>query len=243
MLNRLYLLGVLVLVTTPTGALMPGRQVFALPPGGTDALTVSAQAHLTSRLGQETIFFAGQATIVRSDPYMDGSVEVVDLEIVSLVLNGNSVTGPVTITQSPTLASLGEIRGDWPSPPSMDMFLEISAPASPNPTISLHNDASIHVQTMYQGSPIAISTWPPTAVPWEADLATCAPLMPTLPKDVCITELSFTLSGTTLGGVGGVSELAPLGASGGRQDMVLAGLSFVLLFGAAGWSAYRVMAR
>jgi hypothetical protein len=214
------------------------QRAYAFPPAGTDDVQVAANVSLTSRLGQETINFSGTATISRGNSNMDGGVEVIDLKLVSLALAGDSITGPVTITQSATLQSLGEIRSnqpgqDWPASAYLDLFVDVGAPASPDPTITKHNEDPIHIVPMFQGSPISISSWPPSAVPWEADLSPCVSLLPTLPKDVCVTSLSLTLSGENAGEVGGLAELTRAGGadaalSGTQTGNAWLAASFVL---------------
>ncbi len=71
---------------------------------------------MASRLRQETIPLEGLVTFVRGDPYLDGDVEVVDVEIVNLNLLGESTTGPVVVSQSETFQSTGEIRSLQPPP-------------------------------------------------------------------------------------------------------------------------------
>jgi hypothetical protein len=214
MLHQLYRPVLLALIGLVLVVGAPERQAYAYPPAGTDDVEVWAQISLTSRLGQETISFAGTASISRSDPYDDGGLQVVDLEIKSLLLGGESVTGSVVITQSSTNQSLGQIRSDqpgedWPASAHLDVFVDVIAPASPGDTLSKHNNVAIHAVPMYSGEELAISSWPPTAVPWEAAPSPCVPLLPTLPKDVCVTALSMTVSATGAGGgVGGHSELS-----------------------------------
>ncbi len=209
----------LLLLLFVAGLALAAEQAHAYPPAGSETVPITATASLTSRLGQETISFSGIATIARSDPYMDGGVDVVDLELTSLVLSGNSVTGPVTITQSATFPSLGEIRSDqpgqdWPASAYLDIFVDVSAPASPADTITKHNEDAIRVEPMSFGSPLSISSWPPSAVPWETDLTSCVSLLPTVPKDVCVTSLGFVLiGGPTDGEVGGLAELARIGGA------------------------------
>lgn len=200
-------------------AALPARQTYALPPAGSDVVQVTARVSLTSRLGQESIYFIGSATIERGEPYVDAGVAVVDLEMTELTLAGESITGLVTITQSTTLQSLGEIRSnqsgsDWPASAYIDVFVEIGAPASPGSEITVHNATAFHVLPMYDGSELPISSWPPTAIPWQADFATCVSLLPILPKGVCVTELSMTMSATGAE-VGGFAELPGVVTPGG----------------------------
>ena len=226
----LILVGFAALVAAPAGP------AYAFPPAGTDAVQISADISFTSRLGQEAISFTGVAAIARSDPYDDGGVQVVDLEMTSLTLGGESVTGPVVITQSTTIPSLGEIRSnqpgqDWPASTYLDVFVEVMAPASPSDTISKYNIDPIHALPTFGGEELTISSWPPNDVPWEASLSPCIPLYPTLPKDVCVTTLSMTMS--TVAGVGGFSELPSVLATrsegpGARAMLVVAGFGVVL---------------
>ncbi len=51
---------------------------------------------------------------------------------------------------------------------------------------------------------------------WVADLPSCVSLLPTDPKDVCVTGLSLVLIGGNSGSeeVGGLAELSRIGAAG-----------------------------
>ena len=139
---------------------------YALPPAGTDVLDVVGQVSVVSLLGTETISLAGTMTIVRGDPQLDGGGEVVSAEIVSLSLAGESVTGPVTVSESPTFASSGEIRSLQPPPDQFpassffDVFIEVAVPASPSPTVTLHNEAPLHIVPMSGGNEVSLSSWP-----------------------------------------------------------------------------------
>ena len=237
MLNHLSR-SVLLLILAGFAALVagPASPAYAFPPAGTDNVQVSAEVSFTSRLGQETISFTGIMVIARSDPYDDGGVQVVDLEITSLTLGGDSITGPVVITQSTTTQSLGEIRSnqpgqDWPASTYLDVFVEVAAPASPQDTISKYNIEPIHTLPTFGGAELPISSWPPADIPWEADLSPCISLHPTQPKDVCITALSMTMS--TVAGVGGFSELPGVlatrsGGPGARAMLAVAGFGVAL---------------
>ena len=216
----------------------PASPAYAFPPAGIDHVQVSADVSFTSRLGQETISVTGIATIARSDPYDDGGVQVVDLEITSLSLGGESITGPVVITQSTTTQSLGQIRSnqpgqDWPASAYLDVFVDVVAPASPQDTISKHNIEPIHALPMFAGAELPISSWPPADIPWEASLSPCISLHPTQPKDVCMTALSMTMSAVT--GVGGFSELPSVlttRSEGPGANVVLAVVGFGVVLAA-----------
>ena len=202
---------------------LTAQQAHAYPPAGSDTVPVTATVSFTSRLGQETILFSGIVTISRSDPYMNGGVEVVDVELTSLALSGNSITGPVTITPSTSFQSLGEIRSDqpgqdWPASAYLDVFVEVAAPASPTTTISKHNEVAIQIVPMIGGSPVSISSWPPLAVPWEADLSPC------------VTSLSMLFNGVPSGEeVGGLAELARIGGADAGNPGVAGGYVLAVL--------------
>lgn len=210
-----------------TALALPAKPAFAFPPAGTDALDVSGTVSVTSRLGSETIDLTGTAEIARSDPYLDGGVSVVDLEIVSLDLTGSSLTGSVAASESATLVSLGEIRSqqpsaDFPADLYLDAFVVISAPASPQPAITLHNNTALHLTPSFGGTPFPISSWPPPpSPPLVADTTPCVPLLPTDPMAACLTDVSvaFGQEPGPGGGVGGFTELAPPVASASERAL------------------------
>jgi hypothetical protein len=73
--------------------------------------------------------------------------------------------------------------------------------------VVLHNDAPLHVVPMSGGSEVPISSWPPS-VAYQAEPDPCVPLLPALPKGVCVTGLSFQLSGVQPPDpVGGIAEI------------------------------------
>ena len=187
----------LVALLTTISLLSFDRTARALPPGGTDLLNATAQVGITSRLGSETINFTGTATILRQDPHMDGSVEVADAEIVGLSLSGQSLTGTVNVSESASRASTGEIRSlqpqaQFPASSFFDVFIEASVPASPQPTLMLHNEAPLSVIA----SP-NLSAWPPVGVTYQGQFDPSVPLLnpqgSTLPADIRVTSVSITL--------------------------------------------------
>ena len=149
--TKLSLVGLLVLALVGAGQLHSAPPVLALPPAGTDVLDVSGEVSLTSLLGSETIPLSGTVTIQRSDPQIQGGVEVVDPEIVAMDLAGTSLTGPITVTESAILVSSGELQSQQPPPNQFpassffDVFLVVVAPASPSPTITLHIEVPLHL--------------------------------------------------------------------------------------------------
>lgn len=192
-------------------ALLPsGRTARALPPAGTDNVWLSGQVSIVSRIGQETVQLTGTATIDRSNPQLQGGVEVVDTEIVAMSLTGQSVTGPVSVAESPTLASTGRIQSKQPPPDQFpassffDVLVQVTVPASPGGSVVLHNDVPLRLAPTGN-----IARWPPVGVAYVAAPDPCVPLIPTQPKNICITSASFTFTQA----VGGETELADRSAS------------------------------
>lgn len=195
----------------------------ALPPAGSDYVYVTADVLVKSRIGTETIHFTGTATIVRQDPHLEAGVEVVTDQVTAMDLSGSSTGGPVHISQSAANPTDGEIRSLQPSPQQypassfFDVFVDVSVPASPESTLTLHNAAAIHLVATSN-----ISSWPPYGVQYRLQLsppptptatratstitptatipgggASCAdgiPLLPGNPAEVCITDVTFTMS-------------------------------------------------
>ena len=238
-----------------SGALLPLRApVFALPPAGTDVLDVVGQVSVVSRLGTETISLAGTITIVRGNPQLDGGVEVVSAEIVSLSLAGESVTGPVTVLESPTFALTGEIRSlqsppdQFPASSFFDVFIEVAVPASPIPTVTLHNEAPLRIVPMSGGSEVSLSSWPPSGVTYVVEPNPCVPLLPSAPKEICVTSLSFTLD-PPVGGIAGLPAVkgGPAAADSADDSTALvAGIASgvagaLALSGAAWWTKSRLL--
>ena len=233
-----------------SGVVLPLRApAYALPPAGTDVLDVVGQVSVVSRLGTETISLAGTITIVRGNPQLDGGVEVVSAEIVSLSLAGESVTGPVTVSESPTFASTGEIRSLQPPPDQFpassffDVFIEVAVPASPSPTVTLHNEAPLHIVPMSGGSEVSLSRWPPSGVTYRVEPSPCVPLLPSAPKEICVTSLSFTLD-PPVGGIAAPPEPAGTSLETGGMSGVLVGIAagvagVLALSGAAWWTKSR----
>jgi len=182
---------------------MPPRSGRALPPAGTDTLNVSGTVSVTSRLGSETIPLSGTVTIQRGDPRLDGGVEVVDAEIVSMSLTGASLTGPISAIESPTRSSTGQIRSLQPPPDQFpassffDVFIQVQVPASPSPTITLSNTTALRVVPRSGGVEVPINAWPPSGVTYEKPSAPCVSLLPNLPAQVCVTGLSIVLNAPT----------------------------------------------
>lgn len=170
-------------------------------PAAEDTLSVTALVGVSSRLGSEVIPFSGTVTIGRGEPRMDGGVQVVDLEILSMDLVGTSLTGNVTVAQNPTTASVGEFRSLQPPPDKFpassffDVFFEVTAPASPSPTITLRNVDAVHLVPQESGSEVPLAAWPPFGVTYAATPKPCIALVPTEPAEVCVTSVFVTFVG------------------------------------------------
>ncbi len=181
--------------------LRPTPRGHALPPAGVDVLVVTGEVSVTSLLGAETIPLTGSITIERGDPQMDGGTEVVAAEIVAMDLVGASITGPIAVVESTTLISSGEVRSLQPPPDQFpassffDVFISVTLPASPAPTVSRHNKVPLHLVPMSGGSEVSLSEWPPIGVKYEAAPDPCVPLVPILPQNICVTGLSIVLGG------------------------------------------------
>lgn len=210
----------------------PAGVAHALPPAGTDTLNVIGQVSITSRTGRESIPMAGTATVQRAAPHTKGSVEVIDAEITALSLMGESVTGPVTVTESASLMSTGEIRslsdGSFPATSYFNVYAVMAVPASPSPTITLHNDVPLVLSTS------SLNSWPPHNATYSGTASPCILLRPSVsnPAQICITSASFTLSSPAVGGVTQLAELRgeaeAAGRAGGRHAWGIA-LGLLLL--------------
>jgi hypothetical protein len=205
-------IGVIALSAQPSSAGTP-------PSAGSDNVGVSADVSIVSRLGSETIHLTGTATITHADAYEDSGHEVFDTEITALSLTGTSVTGPVTITQSASPNSTGQVRGTDPAPSQFpassffDAFVDISIPGSPNTPVTLHNDKGFHLVSAQ-----SVNSWPPYGVVYNLTLPSSTPsptptgphptdppgtppctnegirLQPELPAEICVTGLTVVLS-------------------------------------------------
>lgn len=199
---------------------------------------------ITTVLGSETIAVSGSVTVTSGEPFLDGGVLVILTEIAAAELTGESVTGQVTVSESPALASLGEIRALQPGPQfpassSFDAYLEIEVPASPSPTKTIHN-----VDPLVIDAASPLGAWPPLGVKYAATPVPCLPLLPSDPLQACIDDVTITFDGY----VGGVAEasaivaapLASEGSSGGRAWIAYAALvaAAVAAIG-GGWLAVR----
>lgn len=239
----------LALVAAGVALLSGGRPAYAFPPAGQDILGLHGTVSLVSRLGQETLELTGTATLQRSDPYDDGGVQVIDIELISMLLNGQSITGPVVVIESATLASIGEVRSqqpgqDFPADSFIDVFAEILIPASPGPTASVHNDVAARVVPMFGGTPLPLASWPPIGRIYGASYDPCVPLLPATPKEICVTGISLEFAPAP--GVGGVSELAgEIGAPLTEPAANDGGLAFVVVVAgvAAGFAAAFALGR
>lgn len=141
----------------------------ALPPAGSDTFSAFGLVAVESRKGSESILVTGSATVQHGSPYMSGGMEVVDTEITSLNLSGQSLIGPVTIIGSPTLASTGRLQSTQPPPAEypassyFDVFVRVTAPGSPAPTVQLSNNQGWRMTASSN-----ITAWPPMSVTYTS---------------------------------------------------------------------------
>lgn len=217
--------------------------IAAFPAAGTDVIPVTGQVSVSSRIGVETIPLTGSATIQRQPTHLESGFEVQTAEITALSLTGNSVTGPVSVGESPTLTSNGELRAlqtssSFPASSFFNVYATITAPASPGGSMVLINTTPLH---MVPTAPL--NSWPPYSATYAASPSPCVALTPVFPKTICITSASFTLSG----GVGGIAELTSVGAPGDSSgstawEITLGAAGALAALGAA-WAARRLLRR
>ncbi len=189
------------------------RSASALPPAGTDTFGVNAEVSITSRLGSEMISFTGTVTIDREAPHVESGVEVEDMAITTLDLDGLSATGFVGISQSPTRPSTGELRSQqpgeqFPASSFFDVFVDAAIPASgSNSSPIVHNEDALHLVPLSGGSETELDAWPPFGVKYGADYGTdpdsCIHMLRNvpdprstdawLPAQICVTNVTLTL--------------------------------------------------
>ena len=186
---------------------LSSRAASALPPAGTDNFGVNAQVAITSLLGSETISFSGSVTITRDAPHSDNGTEVEDFHITDLHLSGLSATGFVSINQSPTVPSNGQLRSlqqqtQFPASSFFDLNIDAAIPASgqgsPVPFL-VHNETALHIVPMSSGSEVSLASWPPFSVKYQQTPNPCIHMLnaqiqdPWLPAEICVTNVSVQL--------------------------------------------------
>jgi hypothetical protein len=149
------------------------RTAEALPPAGTDQLPAVVTVDAVSRLGTETVTLTGWIEVERAAPHMDGGFEVVDMEITRMELAGASSIGAITVAERPNsgqnFISAGEIREkvggqDFPASTFFDVFANVTVPANPTPTLTLHNNIALRVTPLTN-----IGAWPPLGVTYHLE--------------------------------------------------------------------------
>lgn len=184
------------------GVLVLSQSASALPPAGSDTFNITAEVGVASRLGEEIIPLTGTFGVERSDPVVDAitGVEVVSVEVVSIDLQGESVTGPVAVFHNPDFPSTGEIRSlqeppiQFPADSFFDIFVEAGLPISgsrSSPTV--HNEIPLRLVPMEDGNQVPLAAWPPVGVTYEANPQECVPLLPELPAEICVTHVSIVM--------------------------------------------------
>ncbi|MDP3768964.1 MAG: hypothetical protein Q8S13_13185, partial [Dehalococcoidia bacterium] len=150
------------------------RAAQALPPAGTGVLPVVVTSEVASLLGDEQVVLKGWLEIDRSEPYLDGGVEVVDLAIVNIELVGATQLGLIEVDERAAAPSSGEIRSlqpgqDFPASSFLDLFVEVSAPASPFGPLLLHNEMAMRLTLRAGGATVPVEAWPPLGVTYELE--------------------------------------------------------------------------
>lgn len=184
------------------GVLVLTQSASALPPAGSDTFNITAEVGVASRLGEETIPLTGTFSVERGDPVIDEKtgVEVVAAEIVAIDLQGESVTGPITVFHNPDFPSIGEIRSQqeppvqFPADSFFDIFVEAGLPISgsrSSPTV--HNEIPLRLVPVENGIEVPLTEWPPIGVTYEANPEECVPLLPELPAEICVTHVSIVV--------------------------------------------------
>jgi hypothetical protein len=230
-------------------AVLPVASTFAFPDPGQESYTISGTTSITGRIGNETITLSGSVTISHGAPYMDGSIGVVDTEIVALNLSGTSVTGPVTASKRASPASTGELRSvsgsSFPATSFFDVYVDVTIPGSPTNPLSLYTGTPLHFTSMTN-----LLGWPINGITYVANPSPCILLQPSIqnPAQVCITSATFVFPQ----GVGGLTELAEPAAdgsseaperSGSRAAGVAIGLAGFAVLSATSWYARRELLR
>ena len=138
-------------------AVLSSLPAVAYPPAGIDAFDSSAIVvfDLRSSGGPElTVTLVGPTRIERSDPFDPGDGKlVIEAEMVSMVLRGNTTLGPITIRESPLRQSPGRITQqtagtDFPADSFFDIFVEAETPVG-----LLRNDDPIRLQSVINDLP------------------------------------------------------------------------------------------
>jgi len=124
------------------------------PPAGVDYLpyTTATIELSVPEMFNETLVVKGPTTIARGTPYDPGDGHIkIDTEIVSMSLTGfiMGIGGPITVVESPTKESDGEVQQqiagiDFPADSFFDVYIEIQT-TMPPPLNILHTDDPAHM--------------------------------------------------------------------------------------------------
>jgi hypothetical protein len=136
----------------------------AYPPGGLD--TFPSGANLTVEMGGLTVNVTlnGPTTVRRGDPEdtnHDGRIEV-KTEILEMRLTGNGPAGPLSLHQSSTRPSRGQIEQltpgtDFPANSFFDIFVELDIPG----VGPVHNEDPVHMRTDIRAIPPELAYYRP----------------------------------------------------------------------------------
>jgi len=133
---------------------------------GRDLLPVVITANVESLLGNDRVVLTGWIEVERVNPRLEDGRSVVGLEVVQADLIGASRLGAVLVGERTQHASLGEIRAlqagaQFPASSFIDLFVDVSAPASTLGPIELHNEAPFHMALQSNGEALLLEAWPP----------------------------------------------------------------------------------
>lgn len=218
--------------------------------GPVEVIPASGSVSITTVLGSETIALSGTVTVGQGAQYMDGDRPAIDTEIVAVNLSGMSVTGPVSVAESPTLASTGQFRALfsgfdlYPATGSFDVYLRVTVPASPSPTMTLHNKSALEIAASG-----LIFSWPSTTT-FAGTPSPCLPFLPVEPLHMCLDDVSIALNYQAVGGVAEAPAVRerpgrdrPRDDDAGAGADVAAGLLVAAVAVGGAWFAHKRRAR
>lgn len=167
------LAGALLVEGTVTSSGQPAR---ALPPAGSDVVPLVASVDAVSLLGETAIVLTGWMQVERNTPDVEDGLEVMDLEIAKLHLQGASPLGFVSVADrsadGPVYASRGEVRSlqegrGFPASSSLDLFVTATAPASSLGPFQFYNASPLHLSPRRAGRKVELDRWPPLGVTYQ----------------------------------------------------------------------------
>jgi hypothetical protein len=153
---------------------LPSRGSADTLPSEPAAMPVVATVSAVTRLGGEGVFLVGRLRTDGSPPHDDGGYTVVDLDVTEVALQGASQLGIINVSASAAPASTGELRsiepaGKFPASSSLDLYLDVSAPASPIGPLTFHNEDALVLRPRSGDIEQPIVEWPPLGATLHLD--------------------------------------------------------------------------